>query len=445
MGKTEKRAELAGVAMDLAGVADTLDYKLRIRKIFLLVSLLSIVWVYVFVYLWRRSWWEALTAAALLALSWEVGYHSRWIAPDAVLMQFAALSIPAIYLAVTSESRKWSWIVVSTVIAGLACGTKYTGGVVFLPVAILAYNASRGDRKSRSRIIWTVLLPLSLLFGLVFLLTTPGAVLQPFRFVYDVVGEMRHYRSGHGEHTITPGFVHAFRMGGYLSLSAFSQYWPVSLLVFLFAVVGAYDVIRRRRNVALVLLLVPAVYLLYLCLQRVMMARNLLMVMPFLAVLAARGIAFTATKIRQGAVRVALGATVGLLLAANGVWLVVAAESIVNRTTIDHGREIAEYLDDHSDVTFYLSRGALGALRSGGEDRRNVTLSRDEADRFMVMTSDLGKWYGNRFGVFEFVSGSFEVNLDYYVSWRGDPKVFVVKRSAAEKMWFAPPDSTVPP
>lgn len=440
--KAQKKIELRGVAGDLAGVVSTTDFKLRVRRIFLLVSLLSVVWVYVFVYMWRRSWLEALTAAVLLALSWEVGYHARWIAPDAVLMQFAALSIPVVYLAATSDSRQWTWIVVSTVIAGLACGTKYTGGLLFLPVAVVAYSASRAEWKTRGRVVGSVFLPLALLFGLVFLLTTPGAVLQPFRFVYDVIGEMRHYRSGHAEHTITPGFVHAFRMVGYLSLSAFSRYWPLSLLVFLFALVGVYDVVRRSRSAAVALLLVPVVYLLYLCFQRVMMARNLMVVMPFLAILSARGIAFTVEKIRNGAVRVAFGIAVGLLLATNAVWLVVAAESVADRAGIDHGREVARYLDEHPDDTFFLSRGVFGALRSVGEDRENVTLSYDEADQYVVMTSDLGKWYGNRFGVFELVSGSLEVNLDYYVSWRGDPKVFVVGRGAADQMWFERPDTT---
>jgi hypothetical protein len=231
-------------------------------------------------------------------------------------------------------------------------------------------------------------------------------------------------------------------MGEYLSLSAFSRYWPLSLVVFLFALVGAYDVVRRSRSAAVALLLVPVVYLLYLCLQRVMMARNLLIVLPFVAILGARGIAFTAGKIRIGALKVGLGIIVGLLLATNAVWLAVAAESIVDRSAIDHGVEIARYLDDHPEDTYFLSRGAFGALQPDERDRDNVTLSYDEADQYIVMTSDLGKWFGNRFGVFELVSGSLEVNIDYYVSWRGDPKVFAVGREAADQMWFERPDTT---
>jgi hypothetical protein len=57
----------------------------------------------------------------------------------------------------------------------------------------------------------------------------------------------------------------------------------------------------------------------------------------------------------------------------------------------------------------------------------------------MILTSDLGKWYGNRWGVYDMVSGSFEVNLEYYPSWKGDAKVFAVSPRAADKMWFEPP------
>jgi hypothetical protein len=130
-----------------------------------------------------------------------------------------------------------------------------------------------------------------------------------------------------------------------------------------------------------------------------------------------------------------------LVLAANAVWLLVAAESIADRSAIDHGETVARYINAHPDHTFFLSRGVSDALRSGDRDRENVTLRYDDADRFMVMTSDLGKWYGNRFGAVELVSGSLEVNLDYYVSWRGDPKVFVVGRGAADHMWFERPDT----
>ena len=48
------------------------------------------MWLYRLVLTWRGSRIEALLAASLLALSWEVSYHTRWVAPDGLLMQFSA-------------------------------------------------------------------------------------------------------------------------------------------------------------------------------------------------------------------------------------------------------------------------------------------------------------------------------------------------------------------
>ena len=94
---------------------------------------------------------------------------------------------------------------------------------------------------------------------------------------------------------------------------------------------------------------------------------------------------------------------------------------------------------DPSEHKFFLSGGAYDALRSAGGGHPNVTLDRSEADRIIVMTTDLGKWFGIRRGVMDIVSGSFEVYLDYYPSWRGDPKVYAVDPESAEKIWFKPP------
>ena len=57
--KNLKKDRLAALSGDLAGVAFADYYKIRVRTIFLVLSMLSIIWVYVFVYIWRRRWWEA--------------------------------------------------------------------------------------------------------------------------------------------------------------------------------------------------------------------------------------------------------------------------------------------------------------------------------------------------------------------------------------------------
>ena len=67
----------AGAAMDAPG------YLLKVRKIFLVLSALSILWVYGAALAMRWPWWQATVAAAGLALSWQFAYHARWLSPTA--------------------------------------------------------------------------------------------------------------------------------------------------------------------------------------------------------------------------------------------------------------------------------------------------------------------------------------------------------------------------
>jgi hypothetical protein len=98
---------------------------LRVRAIYVLLSSLSVLWLYFLCRAMDRSQIESFLAAAILGLSWEIGYHSRWIAPDAVMMQFAVLSF--LCFGVAMKRRSIGWLYVAAIVVGLAAGTKYPG------------------------------------------------------------------------------------------------------------------------------------------------------------------------------------------------------------------------------------------------------------------------------------------------------------------------------
>ena len=124
---------------------DSPAYLLRLRAVYLLITSLSLVWVYLLVLQRRDSWLEALFAASLVACSWEVAYHLRWVATDGILMQFAALTV---LLAVHAlKSRRDSWLMAAAAVAGLGCGAKYPGGLLVLPV-VLAVPWRRFARRA---------------------------------------------------------------------------------------------------------------------------------------------------------------------------------------------------------------------------------------------------------------------------------------------------------
>src|SRR5690606_25470571 len=135
----------------------------------------------------------------------------RWIAPDALNAQFTALCLLALVAAARSP-RPRPWFFAAACAAGLATGTKYTAGLLLVSVLaglVAAAVAARrappsptgagpaGPRLTRA-------IPIALgIFALTFLLTTPGALLQPFTFFRDVRFEALHYgERGHYGFTI---------------------------------------------------------------------------------------------------------------------------------------------------------------------------------------------------------------------------------------------------
>src|SRR5205814_4464600 len=56
---------------------DSHAYLLRLRAAYLLITSLTLVWVYLLVLQRCGLWVQALFAASLLGCSWEVAYHLR--------------------------------------------------------------------------------------------------------------------------------------------------------------------------------------------------------------------------------------------------------------------------------------------------------------------------------------------------------------------------------
>src|SRR5450432_299542 len=155
-------------------------YFLRVRLIFLVISSLASIWIYLLVLVWRRHAGEAFLAAAFLAFSWEASYHARWIAPDQVMTSFAALTMLLVTLAQVTGGRKL-WLYGAAVAAGLATATKYQAGLLLLPLLLVTYQ-TRDRTAGRGRTVGVTASVLGF-FALTFLLVTPGAYLDTRRFV----------------------------------------------------------------------------------------------------------------------------------------------------------------------------------------------------------------------------------------------------------------------
>ena len=443
----EHRGELASASVEqlhawLVDTASSEHFKLRMRRLFIAISYLSVIWVYAAVRVLRGRPWEALLAAAFLGLSWEVQYHSRWIAPDVVMMQFAAMTL--LFSVLVLKGRRWKpWLVAASISAGLACATKYQAGALLLLVGMAAAvrcasESTRLSDRIRSTGLWS--LTAFALLCATFLLTTPGVWIQPRQFITDVTYEINHYKvAGHGGHTLTPGLEHLFWMLAYYALAFFSKYDAVALLCFAMALHGAVLLFKEDRGAALTLLAFPVFYLLYMSTQRVLIARNLLILGPFLATFAAVSCAGIYRRWMQRPwSRRAYVLVITGLLAANAVWLRTAAYTIARRDQAKALRELADYMRAHPGTRFVVTQHVREALAATPlSDLAPAPRGEGEALAILYM-DDVKDWtlfkayQPNQYTLLD--TGPYEINIDYYPNWAGDDRIVLMPASRAEAM-----------
>jgi hypothetical protein len=357
-----------------------------------------------------------------------------------MLMQFAALTV---LLAIQGlKTCRLPWLFAAAAVAGLGCATKYPGGLLILPVALATLFATTDytRRQQASRMV-----RVGATFALVYLAVTPATILQPKKLADAVFYEMSHYASGHGGHTVGRGFEHVWRMFTYFSTVCFSPCLPIALLIFALAITGLVSLTRRDRRTAVVLLAFPLLYLFYFSMQRAMVVRNLLAVIPFFGIAAARG---------AGAIGEALSSNghvrhlpwrsatwvgfLGLAVCFHAWWLIESAESIADRHTDRFVREAAKYIDQHRGTRFLLSPRMAHDIAMVSPPLNNLTVDPGQADVFVLYAREgMRRWHdwpANRRDLTQACFGPREVNFNMYPNWWGDDHVVAISRSHAEEM-----------
>jgi len=422
---------------------DSHAYLLRLRAAYLLITSLTLVWVYLLVLQRCGLWVQALFAASLLGCSWEVAYHLRWVATDGMLMQFAALTVLLASYAV--KTGRESWLIAAAAVAGLACGTKYPGGLLVLPVALAAFfGAATGSARDKA----VRLVKAGAVFALVCLATTPAAILQPAKFFSALLYETRHYATGHGGHTVGRGFEHAGRMLEYFSAVLFSPYLAIALPTFVLAVIGVSVAIARNWREGAVLLTFPVSYVLYFSTQQAMVVRNLLAVVPFLAVAASQGAGVVGEFIgrRGGAVRlldaswlrIAWAGLLGAALCVDASWLISSASSIVVRHNDQFVRDAGQYLRTHSATKYFLSPRVRREMAMVEPTLNNLTADPAQAEVLVLYAREgMRRWHdwpANRRALTQACFGPREVNFNMYPNWWGDDRIIAISRRRAEQI-----------
>ena len=243
----------------MGSAIDAPDYLLQARSVFLVVSALGIVWVYLAGWVLTGRWWQATLAAAILGLSWEMAYHARWLANDCLLAQFSALCLLLLVLHNRRGQAGWLWA--AAIAAGLATGTKYQGALLVGPVMLCALLRTPATLWQRAASVVAV----GALSVASYLVTTPGTVLDPIAFADGLALVEKQYSTGHGGYTIAAGFPHLGLLLRYLAFDLFSPYAPVAVLFFASAVVGGVLCWREDRRLAAPLIGFPVLFATFFC------------------------------------------------------------------------------------------------------------------------------------------------------------------------------------
>lgn len=165
---------------------DPEDAYLRGRCVFLCISVSVVLFVFFAACEAGISKTFSLFAAAITGLSFEFSYHSRWMAPDAVMAVFAMLTL-WLCLCYLRKGQQ-PILIASAFCAGMAVGTKYPGVLIFLPVLISVFMQRNTDDKFRFAFRVSAILRSLSLVGvmlLAFFMTTPGPC-SSFRFLVNI-------------------------------------------------------------------------------------------------------------------------------------------------------------------------------------------------------------------------------------------------------------------
>lgn len=401
----------------LAGDLSEEELIIRGRVICLGLSALALVWTYLLVVVWQGRHSVALLAAALLGGSFELSYHSRWIASDAVMMQFAVLLILVLFCAVRSETHRREWLLGAGIVFGVAMSVKYTAAFLAVPIMLICFF--EGGRSIISGL--ADFSRIMIIANIVFLLITPGVYVQPVYFFSELMKQKFIYSSGYYGNTVSGVMEHLTLSLTYFSRVFFSHYDTISFFVFVFALFGSFLVFRKRRWDLLALVSAPFFYYLYLLTQKVMVVRNFLFLLPFFCILSAVGFCYVIDRFPGKWLKLLAISVVAFVITVNFMWNFSAADTVRNKGSSNLPYEVMNYLIDHPRDKIFLSN-AMRNLFRGKTLPSNVVLELGAAEWFVFANDEYDgatrmNFLANVSGRYEIVVGTRDVNMDYYPAW----------------------------
>lgn len=360
-------------------------------------------------YCLKNSHWQAIIPSLLWFASWEFHYHSRWVAPDALMASFGMITI--ILLIKKNDSNWWT----ATIFAALAMGSKYTGGIFLIPILIRHTNES----LKHLMIKWGKII---ILFSIIFLITTPGLIFDTTRCLNDIRYEQQHYATGHYNYTINKGVWHFVAMIKYISLMS-SPWFFLNLFILLISILGIGIMIWTKKYKMVAYLTVTLVlYLLFMSNQRVMFARNILISWPFIVLFSSYAIHKLLTNSKW------FFKSIYATLIIVSVFAVVYKDVSIWAFNSEYQiLEVAKYINYRPENKYLISKEVYEELVIHNIKLSNSVNTSDKIFYvFFLYEAQQRKLPSNESDWITKDFGPGDVNLNYYPTWQNNHRVVIV-------------------
>ena len=424
---------LSQVSDEFANYILTDDFKLHIRILYIFITSFTSYFVMKSIRLLGGNWIAAALGGACILASFQIFYHSRWIAPDTLTMFTGSLTLFSCLKAY--EFRNTKNIVIATVCAGLAVSAKYPAGVFIL---FPLYLATQTPEKKKH--IYLVLIS----FITTIIIVTPGIILQPITFVRDVYGEMWHYKfTGMFNWTLKPGLTHLLRILDFITFRLFSQNNILSVILLVIAIGGLWFQSQKKKLFFIVF--IPVFYIYYFSSQTLMIVRNLLVLSPFIAVWIGLGLDGIMNVISRYRITYLLPLLLGIGLLYNQQHFIKTTETL-NDTDVNIWQEqITKFISDHANYRIGASEQVIQLLNANGDFDVNSLSSLEDADiylfnleeSFQLMVPEIpqkgrsfpvtSKFCANFRDAYSVIAGPNEIDSDYYPFWTGKNRILAIK------------------
>jgi len=208
--------------------------------------------------------------------------------------------------------------------------------------------------------------------------------------------------------------------------------------------------ILRPKLMGLLMTAFVLAYVVYFSGQAAMIVRNLLVVVPFLCLAAARGVNALGERLRPR-MKLALNLIVSALLAVNFGWILWAADQVKKRSHEPYFvQQFMSYVKSSTHDTYLVSAKLASILGAGQPAPSNIVTDPTSPHTKVAFLQTEGPdvywetWPSNAWGLYTATFGALEVNLEAYTTFVGNQRILVVTRERFDKLPIKEKDLLLP-